>query len=66
MGKQVAASIPKRSNSYDRRLRQSQMCLGGGIAALAGVLQDIMNRGKADPSLLHLAQKVMDAMTLTG
>lgn len=66
MGKQIAASIPKRSNSYDRRLRQSQLCLGGSLAALAQVLQDIMRRGKTDPSLLPLARKVMDAMTMTG
>lgn len=66
MGTQVAASIPRRSNNYDKRLRQSQLCLGGSMAALAAVLQDIMHRGKADPSLLPLARKVMDAMTLTG
>lgn len=66
MGPQVAASIPKKSNNYDKRLRQSQLCLGGGIAAMASVLQDILNRGKNDPSLAQLARKVMDAMTLTG
>lgn len=66
MGPQVAASIPKRSNNYDKRLRQSQVVLGGGIAAMARVLQDIMDRGKNDSSLLPLAKKVMDAMTLTG
>lgn len=36
------------------------------MAALAGVLQDIMYRGKSDPSLLPLARRVMDAMTMTG
>lgn len=66
MGTQVAASIPKRSNSYDKRLRQSQMILGGSLAAMANVLQDIMNRGKNDSSLLELARKVMDAMALSG
>lgn len=66
MGKQVAASIPKRSNSYDKRLRQSQLCLGGSLAALSRVLQDIMLRGKSDPGLLPLARKVIDAMTMTG
>lgn len=66
LGPQVAASIPKKSNSYDKRLKQTQSCLGGGIAAMVGVLQDIMNRGKNDASLLPLARKVMDALTLTG
>lgn len=66
MGTQIAASIPKRSNSYDKRLRQSQVCLGGSLGALALVLQDIMYRGKSDPSLLPLARRVMDAMTMTG
>lgn len=66
MGMQVAASIPKRSNNYDKRLRQSQMLLGGSLAAMAAVLQDIMNRGKQDQSLLGLARKVMDAMALSG
>lgn len=66
MGKQIAASIPKRSNSYDKRLRQSQVCLGGSLAALSRVLQDIMLRGKSDPALLPLARRVIDAMTMTG
>lgn len=33
---------------------------------MAGVLKDIMLRGKNDKSLLPLARKVMDAMSLTG
>lgn len=66
LGTQIAASIPKRSNSYDKRLRQSQLILGGSLAAMANVLQDIMNRGKQDSSLLELARKVMDAMALSG
>lgn len=66
MGTQVAASIPKRSNNYDRRLRQAQLFIGGSLAAMAGVLQDIMDRGKQDSSLLGLAKKVMDAMALSG
>lgn len=66
IGTQVAASIPKRSNNYDKRLRKSQLMLGGSLAAMANVLQDIMNRGKEDPSLAELARKVMDAMALAG
>lgn len=65
-GVQVAASVPKRSNNYDKRLRQSQLILGGSLAAIAGVLQDIMDRGKSDSSLLGLAWKVMEAMALSG
>lgn len=66
VGTQVAASILKRSNNYDKRLRQSQLFVGGSLAAMANVLQDIMNRGKEDSSLLGLAKKVMDAMALSG
>lgn len=33
---------------------------------MASVLQEIMNRGKEDQSLLELARKVMDAMALSG
>lgn len=66
VGTQIAASIPKRSNSYDKRLRQSQTILGGSLAAMANVLQEIMYRGKNDSSLLELAKKVMDAMALSG
>lgn len=66
MGPQVAASIPKKSNNYDKRLRQSQLYVGGSLAAMASVLQDIMYRGKHDSSLLELARKVMDAMALSG
>lgn len=66
VGTQVAASIPRRSNNYDKRLRQSQVILGGSLAAMANVLQDIMYRGKEDESLLELARKVMDAMALSG
>lgn len=66
VGTQVAASIPKRSNNYDKRLRQSQVILGGSLAAMASVLQDIMHRGKEDQSLLALARKAMDAMALAG
>lgn len=66
MGVQIAASIPKRSNNYDKRLRQSQLLLGGSLAAMAEVLQDIMNWGKQDWSLLGLARKVIDALALSG
>lgn len=66
LGSQVAGSIPKRSNNYDKRLRQSQSYISGSLAAMALVLQDIMHRGKQDPSLMDLAKKVMDAMALSG
>lgn len=66
MGTQVAASIPKRSNNYDKQLRQSQMFVGGNLAAMAQVLQEIMDRGKNGSSLLGLARKVMNAMALSG
>lgn len=66
LGTQITASIPKRSNNFDKRLKQSQSVLGGSLAAMASVLQDIMNRGKHDSSLLGLAKKVMDAMALSG
>lgn len=62
----MAASIPKRSNNFDKCLKQSQSILGGSLAAMAGFLQDIMNRGKQDSSLLGLVRKVMDAMALSG
>lgn len=66
LGTQVAASIPKRSNNYDKRLRQSQLYVGGSLSAMASVLEDIMYRGKTDPSLMNLAKKVMDAKALSG
>lgn len=66
MGNQVAAAIPKRSNNYDKRLKQSQVCLGGSLGALALVLQDIMLKGKSYPELLPLARRVIDAMMMTG
>lgn len=65
LGSQVATSIPESSNNYNKRLRQSQMFFGGSLAAMAAVLQNIMHRGKEDPSLMDLAMKVMDAMALS-
>lgn len=64
LGKQVAASIPKRSNSYDKKLKQTQMCMGAALTASTRVLQGLMEKANEDPSLVPLGRLAVDALSL--
>lgn len=64
LGKQVAASIPKRSNNYDKKLKQTQMCVGAALTASTRVLQGLMEKANEDESLVALGRQAVDALAL--
>lgn len=64
LGKQVAASIPKRSNNYDKKLKQTQMCMGAALTASTRVLQGLMEKANEDESLIPLGRLAVDALNL--
>lgn len=64
LGKQVAASILKHSNNYDKKLKQTQMCMGAALTVSTRVLQGLMEKANEDVSLLLLGWQAVDALTL--
>lgn len=66
LGKEVAASIPRRNNNYDRKLKQSQECPGSAMTAVTSVLDKLLIRASKDEGLTSIGRQLIDALKLLG